>query len=127
MSAPFLWIILPIVFGIFSIMLVNEHATALAGGIAALGLAGLALFLPIDEALKLGPLSLKVAASVSFLGRSLVLPPATAPLLAVVFGICALWFFGAEAAGVAGRLIPLGLIITGLMVASIAVQPFLFA
>ncbi len=127
MSAPFLWIILPIVFGIFSIMLVNEHATALAGGIAALGLAGLALFLPIDEALKLGPLSLKVAASVSFLGRSLVLPPATAPLLAVVFGICALWFFGAEAAGVAGRLIPLGLIITGLLVASIAVQPFLFA
>ena len=127
MSAPFLWIIIPIVFGIFSILLVNEHATALAGGVAALMLAGLALFLPIDEALRLGPLSLKVAASVSFLGRSLVLPPATAPLLAVIFGMCAVWFFGAEAAGVAGRLIPLGLIITGLLVASIAVQPFLFA
>ena len=41
--------------------------------------------------------------------------------------MCALWFFGAEAAGVAGRLIPLGLIITALLVASIAVQPFLFA
>ncbi len=127
MSAPFLWIILPIVFGIFSIMLVNEHATAVGRRHRRARLAGLALFLPIDEALKLGPLSLKVAASVSFLGRSLALPPATAPLLAVVFGICALWFFGAEAAGVARRLIPLGLIITGLLVASIAVQPFLFA
>jgi NADH:ubiquinone oxidoreductase subunit 2 (subunit N) len=127
MSAPLLWIIIPIVFGIFSIMLVSEHATAVAGGIAALILAATALLLPIDEALRIGPVSLKVAASVSFLGRSLALPPATAPLLAVIFGMCALWFFGAEAAGVAGRLIPLGMIITGLLVASIAVQPFLFA
>ncbi len=127
MSAPFLWIIVPIMIGLFSLMLVSEHATAVTGGAAALFLSLLALVLPIDQALLVGPVSLKVAASVSFLGRSLVLPPTTAPLLAVIFGMCALWFFGAEAAGVAARLIPLGLIITGLLVASIAVQPFLFA
>ena len=127
MSAPFLWIIVPALIGLFSLMLIDEHVTAVTGGVVSLLLAGLALVLPIDEALLVGPLSLKVAASVSFLGRSLVLPPATAPLLAVIFGMCALWFFGAEAAGVAGRLIPLGLIITALLVASIAVQPFLFA
>ena len=127
MNAPFLWVIVPILIGLFSLMLVSEHATAMTGGIVALFLALLALVLPIDEALLIGPFSLKVATSVSFLGRSLVLPPATAPLLALIFGMCALWFFGAEAAGVAARLIPLGLIITGLLVASIAVQPFLFA
>lgn len=127
MSAPFFWIIIPILVGLFSLMLVSEHATALAGGVTALTLAVLALVLPIDVALRIGPLSFKIAASISLLGRSLILPPATAPLLAVVFGMCALWFFGAEAAGVAARLIPLGLIITGLLVASIAVQPFLFA
>ena len=127
MSAPFLWIIIPILVGGFCFLLVSEHATAMAGGVAALLLAGLALFLPIDEAMRIGPLSLKVAASVSFLGRSLALPPATAPLLALIFGMCALWFFGAEAAGVAGRLVPLGFMITGLLVASLAVQPFLFA
>jgi len=126
-NAPFLWVIVPILIGLFSLMLVSEHATAMTGGIVALFLALLALVLPIDEALLIGPFSLKVATSVSFLGRSLVLPPATAPLLALIFGMCALWFFGAEAAGVAARLIPLGLIITGLLVASIAVQPFLFA
>ncbi len=127
MNAPYLWIILPILFGIFTFILVDEHITSMAGGIIALALAVVALILPIDQALLLGPVSLKVASSVSFLGRSLVLPPTSAPLLALIFGMCALWFFGAEAAGVARRLIPLGLIITGLLVASIAVQPFLFA
>src|SRR5512135_582145 len=99
----------------------------MTGAIAALALAVLALVLPIDQAMLIGPISLKVAPSVSFLGRVLLLPPTAAPFLALIFGMCALWFFGAEAAGVAGRLIPLGLIITGLLVASIAVQPFLFA
>ncbi len=127
MNAPFLWIILPVLIGIFTLILVNEHLTAMAGGITALALAGLALFLPIDQALLLGPVSLKVSASVSFLGRSLVLPATSAPLLVLIFGMCAVWFFGAEAAGVARRLVPLGLIITGLLVASLAVQPFLFA
>jgi NADH:ubiquinone oxidoreductase subunit 2 (subunit N) len=127
MSAPLLWIILPILIGGFALMLINEHSTAIFGGSMSLILAGIALVLPIDEALRFGPISVKVASSASFLGRSLVLSASEAPLLVMIFGMCALWFFGAEAAGVAGRLIPLGLIITALMVASIAVQPFLFA
>ncbi len=127
MSAPFLWIIIPILIGLFSLMLVSEHATAMTGGVVAGLLAVLALVLPIDQAMLIGPFSIKIAASLSFLGRSLVLPSGTAPLLALIFGMCAVWFFGAEAAGVAARLVPLGLVITGLLVAAIAVQPFLFA
>ncbi len=127
MSAPLLWIIFPILIGIFSLILVEERITAIVGGVVAVALAVLALFLPIDQAMLIGSVSLKVSTSLSFLGRSLVLLPATAPLLALIFGMCAIWFFGAEAASVARRLIPLGLIITGLLVASIAVQPFLYA
>src|SRR5512146_3015981 len=127
MSAPVLWILIPIAVGIFSLILVSEHATALAGGVVAVVLAVLALIIPIDAALLIGPVSLKLSASFSILGRNMVLGPSTAPLLALIFGMCALWFFGAEAAGVAARLIPLGLVITGLLVAAIAVQPFLFA
>jgi hypothetical protein len=52
-SAPFLWIIIPVLIGLFSLMLLNEHATAMTGGIASLLLALLALLLPIDEALKI--------------------------------------------------------------------------
>jgi NADH-quinone oxidoreductase subunit N len=127
LNTPFIWIILPILIGAFTLLLLDEHSIAITGGVMSLFLAGLALIIPIDEALLIGPVSIKVASSVSFLGRSLVLSASEAPLLAMIFGMCALWFFGAEAAGVAKRLIPLGLIITALLVASIGVQPFLFA
>jgi formate hydrogenlyase subunit 3/multisubunit Na+/H+ antiporter MnhD subunit len=118
---------LPIMVGCFALTLISERSIALTGGLASMGLAGIALAIPIDQALRLGPISLKIASSASFLGRSLVLPAAEAPLLALIFGLCALWFFGAEATGSASRLIPFGLIIAALLVASIAVQPFLFA
>lgn len=127
MSAPVVWVILPIIIGVFALTLVSERGIAITGGLASLGLAGIALAIPIDQALRLGPISLKIASSASFLGRTLVLPAAEAPLLALIFGLCALWFLGAEATGSASRLIPFGLIIAALLVASIAVQPFLFA
>lgn len=127
MSAPVLWIIVPMLFGGFTLSLGRQRTIALAGGIASFALAGLALILPIDEAMRIGPLSIKIASSASFLGRSLVLPAAEAPLLAVIFGLCAFWFLAADAARVARRLIPFGFIVTSLLVASIAVQPFLFA
>jgi len=38
-----------------------------------------------------------------------------------------MWFIGGEVTGTAHRLVPLGLIITALLVASIAVEPFLYA
>lgn len=56
-----------------------------------------------------------------------MLAPANAPLLVLIFGMSTLWFFGTEAAGAARRVVPYGLIVTALLVASIAVQPFLFA
>lgn len=127
MSAPALWIGLPILVGVFAFLVFDERSIAWIGGLASLALAGLAFILPIDEALRIGPLSLKVASSASLLGRSLVLPSGDAPLLVLVYGMCAMWFFGAAPAGVARRLVPLGLIINALLVASIAVQPFLFA
>ena len=92
MNAPFLWIILPILMGGFALMLINEHATAIFGGSMSLLLAGLAFVLPIDEALLIGPVSLKVASSVSFLGRSLVLSASDAPLLVMILA-CAPYGF----------------------------------
>lgn len=127
MNAPVLWIILPILIAGFTLTLGSRRSMAMTGGLASLGLSVIALILPIDEAFRLGPLSVKIASSASFLGRSLVLPASEAPLLVVIFGLCALWFFAADAAGAADRLVPLGMVITALLVASIAVQPFLFA
>ncbi len=127
MSAPLLWVFAPILIGGLTFLIGRARALTIVGGVTSLLLAGIAFIIPIDEALRLGPVSLKIASSASLFGRSLVLNPSHAPFLVIIYGMCTLWFFGAEAAGVAHRLVPFGLIITGLLVASIAVQPFLFA
>ena len=127
MSAPALWIGVPLFLGAFALLLGSERAAAWAGGVTSLVLAFIALTVPIDEALLIGPISLKIGSGASLLGRSLVISASGAPLLAALFGLSALWFFGAEAAGVAGRLVPAGMMILGLLVAALAVQPFLYA
>ncbi len=127
MSAPLIWIILPILIGAFLLLLQNERSVTIIGGAMAALLALIALIVPIDEALLLGQFSFKISASLQFLGRSLKFGPGDGSLLAILYGLAALWFFGGEAAGVARRLVPLGMMIVALLVASIAVEPFLFA
>jgi formate hydrogenlyase subunit 3/multisubunit Na+/H+ antiporter MnhD subunit len=127
MSAPVLWIAVPMIVGVVTLLLFHTRAIALAGAATCLALALIALAIPIDEALRIGPVSFKIASTASLLGRSFVVPAPEAPLLVMLFGLCAVWFLGAEVAGVAQRLVPVGLIIVGLLIASIAVQPFLYA
>ncbi|HUI90105.1 MAG TPA: proton-conducting transporter membrane subunit [Anaerolineales bacterium] len=127
MSAPVIWIFIPIIVGSASLLISRERVAAIVGGGTALILTGAALIVPIDEALGFGSFSLKVASSFQILGRNLTLESSEMPLLAILFGAAAVWFIGAESAGVARRLTPFGLIITGLLVGSIAVQPFLYA
>jgi formate hydrogenlyase subunit 3/multisubunit Na+/H+ antiporter MnhD subunit len=77
--------------------------------------------------MKLGSFSLKIDSSLIVLGRVLLIKPAEGSLLALIYGAAALWFFGAEASKTATRLVPMGFMIIALMVAAIAVQPFLYA
>jgi len=127
MNAPTIWIIAPIAISILLLLISNQRVLSILGGVIAVTLALLAQFVPIEEAMLIGPLSLKIDSSLSILGRALIIQPAEGSLLALIYGAAALWFFGAEASKTATRIVPLGLIITALMVASIAVQPFLFA
>ena len=127
MNAPTLWIIFPIALGIFLLLINNQRILSLAGGSLAVILASIAQFVPIEVALKVGLLSLKIDSGLTILGRSLVIPPTEGSLLALIYGAAALWFFGAEASKTATRIVPLGFMIIALMVASIAVQPFLYA
>jgi formate hydrogenlyase subunit 3/multisubunit Na+/H+ antiporter MnhD subunit len=127
MNAPILWIFLPLAIGGFALLFRNEHVLTLLGGMGALVLSLLAFIIPIDTALLIGSFSFKLAGSLNVLGRSFVLEPADGPLLAILYGLAAMWFFGAEAMGLARRLIPAGLAILSLLVAATAVRPFLFA
>jgi NADH-quinone oxidoreductase subunit N len=127
MNAPTLWILLPITIGVLLLFINNQRFLSLAGGSIAVILASIAQFVPIEVALKVGSFSLRIDSGLTVLGRSLVIPPTEGSLLALIYGAAALWFFGAEASRSATRLVPLGFMIIALMVASIAVQPFLYA
>lgn len=127
MNAPTIWIVVPIFFGLLLLFINNQRVLSVLGGIFAISLALIAQFVPIEEAMRVGTFSLKIDSSLIVLGRTLVILPAEGSLLALIYGATALWFFGAEAANSATRIVPIGLIIIGLMVASLAVEPFLFA
>lgn len=127
MSAPLLWIFIPAALAIPALLISNRRILSIFGGSLALLLALVALIVPIDQALQIGNISLKIAPEIEILGRRLILTPADGSLLAIFYGLVAMWFYGAEVTRSAHRLIPLGLIITALLVASIAVEPFLYA
>ncbi|NJN80742.1 MAG: hypothetical protein HC797_09895 [Anaerolineales bacterium] len=48
-------------------------------------------------------------------------------MLAIIYGLSALWFLGTQASGTASRFVSIGLMIIALLTASIAVEPFLYA
>lgn len=127
MSAPIIWILIPFLIGLLTLFFLHERYIPLAGGTTATALSLIALVFPIDRALLIGSVSLKISASVQFFGRSFVLRSADGPLLAIIYGIAALWFFGTNASATTSRFVSLGLMIVALLTASIAVEPFLFA
>ena len=127
MNAPTIWIIAPIAIAIVLFLIPNQRVLSFTGGIISVALALTAQFVPIEQAMRVGALSLKIDSSLNILGRVLLINPAEGPLLALIYGAAALWFFGAEASRSTLRLVPFGLLITALMVASIAVEPFLYA
>ena len=60
MSAPILWIAIPFLAGVLILFLLNEKYSAWAGGTLSAILALIALIFPIDTALLLGSISLKI-------------------------------------------------------------------
>ncbi|MCC7117812.1 MAG: hypothetical protein IT310_04745 [Anaerolineales bacterium] len=127
MNAAVIWILIPLLAGLLTLLFAPERFSAILGGALAVLLALTALIFPIDTALLIGNFSLKISASVQVLGRSFTFGVADGPLLAAIYGISALWFFGTQASGTSNRFVSLGLMIVALLTASIAVEPFLFA
>jgi NADH-quinone oxidoreductase subunit N len=128
MSAPILWIGIPVIVAALLLLLLrDERATAIIGsGISAL-LALTAWLLPIDTAYSIGALAFKISPSFNILGRQLSLTAADQPLLILIYGAAFVWFTAAAVVDLARRLVPLGLAITAVLVASLAVEPFLYA
>ena len=127
MSAPFLWIFLPLTLAGLLMLLRNQKVIALIACIFTLFLTLAAWLLPIDTAMTIGNVSFKLSSSFEILGRHLVLGSADRSLLALIYGSAIVWFAVAPAVKTARPLTSLGLSITALLVAALAVEPFLYA
>ena len=127
MSAPMIWVLIPFFSGFLLLFFLHKRFSPLIGGAISTVLAVTALIFPIDTALLIGSISIKISPSIQFLGRSLSLHPADGALITIIYGLAALWFFGTEASRSPSRFVSLGLMIVALLTASIAVEPFLFA
>lgn len=128
MNAPFLWIGLPLLLAPLFWIPRRAHITAFLGGSFTLFLALAAWFLPVDTALRITEtLSFKLAASFDILGRQVTISQAHQPLVALIYAIVTFWFLGSSIAGIAPRLVPIGMAISALFIASLSVQPFLYA
>lgn len=127
MSAPVLWIFLPLILAGLLLLTSNQKVIFLVACLFTLFLTMAAWLLPIDTALTIGSLTFKLAPSIQILGRNLTLSSANRSFLALIYGSAFFWFVPAASLQIARRMIPLGLAITALMVAALAVQPFLYA
>ena len=127
MSAPVLWILLPLVLAGLLLIIGKQKFIFLVACLLSLFLAMAAWLLPIDTALTIGSWTFKLAPSIQILGRNLTLTSANRSFLILIYGSAFVWFIPAASLQIARRLIPLGLAITALLVAALAVQPFLYA
>jgi formate hydrogenlyase subunit 3/multisubunit Na+/H+ antiporter MnhD subunit len=128
MSAPLVWIGLPAIFaGLLFVLRPGKRVSALVGTGVALGLSALALWLPPESSFTLGRWVITLQSTFSVLGRQLVLGPQDQWLLVLLYAMLALWLGGSHLAGVAWNLPVLGLAMISLLIAALAVEPFLYA
>ena len=127
MSTPVLWILIPLGLGGLLLLVGNRKAIALIACLATLFLTLCAWLLPIDVVLTIKSWSFRLTPAFEVLGRRLILSNADRSILALVYGSVFFWFIIAATLRIPRRTIPLGLIITSLLVASLAVEPFLYS
>lgn len=128
MNTVILWVFVPL--GIsFVLVLLNRYAgfTRWTAAVLALILTLAAALVNFDGFIQIGGRAYEVTTSFSILGRRLVLTPSDRAFLMLIYGLGAFWFLGVPAAQTPRMFAPLGLAIIAVLVASLAVEPFLYA
>ena len=128
MSAPLIWIFVPMLVGVLLYIFRRRERLVIGIGVTfSLTLAVLAWLQPIGDTFRLGSFSLQLGDLLSVLGRRFVLQPEKAPILVLIYLGEAFWFGGARIARTTRLFVPIGLVIAGLVTAALAVEPFLYA
>jgi NADH-quinone oxidoreductase subunit N len=132
MNTSTIWILFPgLSAGILYLLRGWRRVVNAAGILAALGLTWLAWRLPIDQPIPLGfwpgSPSIELSDTMVVLGRRFILDESARPFLLFIFMSIAFWFIGAYFANIDPLFVPLGLGMSALLTAALAVEPFLFA
>lgn len=128
MNAPQIWIVLP---GLISILLIVfqrwRRIGAFIGAILTVALATFAWIAPIGEKFKLLFWTIEISDTLYVLGRRFILTSNDRPILIIIYLATAFWIVGSAFFRSERLFTPLSLDVSVLLVAALAIEPFLYA
>lgn len=128
MSAPLIWIVLPLSISVALWFVQSKTRLVLIISLILCGLLGLiALLQPIGGVVKIGPTSIELKTTLVLLGRSFILENKDRFFLVFINFAAVFWFLGARISKTPSKFIPLSLAIISLLTAALAVEPFLYS
>lgn len=127
-STPVIWIAIPIVCSIFLVVIKEKkRIVSIIGGSVAFLLFLLAVVFPKNLIVSLGSRTFEFSDSVILLGRSITINSGLLPFVALAYLITSLWLYGSGWFSIMSWFCPLSMLITPILIFSLAVQPFLYA
>ncbi len=128
MSAPLIWIFIPFIAAAgFWLLRKKRRLNLILGASLCLLLFLLTFAFRLDLPNNLGPVTFQVSSTFSLLGRRFVLDSSQLPFLRLIYAFLGVWLLGGLIIKTHNYFAPLAFPITALLVAAIAVQPFLYA
>lgn len=128
MSAPIIWIVIPFIAAIALWFLQENRKICLAVSVSLCFLLGLAaLFQNNDSAFRIGSIAVNISSTMTILGRNFILGNEDRILLAFIFISQVFWCFSSQAVSTSSKFIPISLAIISLLIAALAVEPFLYS
>lgn len=128
MSAPLLWIVLPLAAaGALFVLQQWRIIMTLAAFVAALVFCVLTIIVPSGDVLTVGPWTIPIGESLSVFGRQFLLSKGSLAVLTLIYGSLTFWLGASYEARTHWAFTPLSLGIAAMLTAVLAVKPFLYA
>ena len=128
MSAPLIWIIFPIFIACFSFFIRRmKNIVWITLTLFSFVLSLIAWILPIGDLVNIGPWYFTINENLEFAGRQFVLGNSDRWLIILIYFTQTYFYFGSKFTKVSSLFLPLGLLFSASLVASISIHPILYA